>query len=119
MKKIALVVTLIAVLSVYAFAGPLSQDGGGSAIQIHAPNGTLSTALTVNDVTKDLTKVSVYSIYSPTAGCQMRLKKTAATSKALTVKEPLVISGMNTFAKNPATPFVTISGCTAGIYRAQ
>lgn len=122
MKNAALV-TILSILTVafaaFCFAATSTDnqlmDAKGTKVQGYAPNGKKSTALTVNSVTLNQANNVAWSVYTPTA-CKYRMMSTA-TKAGLTRTIP--VNSSITRYKNPATPFINITGCTSGEYDAQ
>lgn len=111
MKKIF--ITIAALLAFTTFAHAESTLVGGSRpIQTFAPDGTLTATLSVNSSTADLSAYALFSVYSGSGTCFMRLMPTSAKSTYTSV--PIPNTTWVTFAKNPVTPFVNMSGCVAG-----
>jgi len=129
MKNIFSLLLMVAILvtASMAIAGPdLSwtspnnfHSSSQAPVQIFAPNGTTTTALAVTSTTVDLTNYVMFGLESGSGTtCYMRMMPTSATG---TYARTLVrIAGSQIIrAKNPATPFVNFSGCTAGSYTLQ
>lgn len=131
MKTIAFVIIGILMLAVTAAfsAGTnglatvpypiVSTPSFPGTIQMFAPNGTTTTALTVVSTTVDLRNYIMYGIESGSGTtCYVRLMPTS--SKGSYVQTLLRTAGTHHIrAKNTATPFLNISGCTAGSYTLQ
>jgi len=116
MKKLLVIVLLLADVSAFA-AGPLEKDTRYSTpIQGFAPNGLLSALLTVNSTTVNASDFLAISIYTPVAA---KVRFMATTSKTGSVSHTLSADQRTTFVVNRTTPFVNISGATGGDYMAQ
>ncbi len=119
MKKLIICLFLLLVTTSAGFAASgakLLVDKDYKPINGFAPNGLLSAALTVNDTAYDMSGILAFSVYAP-ADCKVRLK--ASASKSGTVSETVIGGQWNTIVVSPATPFVSISGCTSGVLRRQ
>ncbi len=88
-------------------------------IQTFAPNGTTTTPLTVYSTTVDLSNYIMYTVESGSGTtCYVRLMPTSA--KGSYARTLLRTAGtFYTRAKNNASPFLNMSGCTAGSYTLQ
>ena len=126
MKIVLIIITLLALVGVSCasdlarvpsniISGPRAPE----AIQMFAPNGTTTTALTVYSTTVDLSNYIMFSLESGSGTtCYVRYMPTSA--KGSYARTLLRTAG--TFyirAKNAATPFANFSGCTAGSYTLQ
>lgn len=114
MKKLILLMLMIPCLSFGA--GMIERDSNGHVIQGFAPNGLESAVLTVNSTTYDMSNTIAFSVYSP-VDCRIRFMATSA--KTGSVSEPVISGAWDVFVVNRNTPFVNLSGCTAGYKRAM
>jgi len=116
--KFIIAMALVLITASAGFAG-LARDPNNNLIQGFAPNGMASQVLTVNSTTFDMTnQFTGFSIFAPTGTtCFIRIMKTS--SKTGTVSEPVlpVAQWSAPLFVNPLTPFVNVSGCTAGWIR--
>lgn len=118
MKRLVTVALFILVMVVPAYGAETSLVGGDRPIQTFAPNGVLTQLLTVNSTTIDLSLYSMFGIYTPTSTtCYMRMMPT--TAKGAHVAATVPVTTWTLRAKNPATPFLNLSGCTAGYVQIQ
>lgn len=111
MLKFILLVVLTLCSCLPAFA-VLPDDGGGTKIQLFAPNGMQSQLLTINSVTIDMTRNHMWLLYSPTA-CKVRYHPTAIKSSSYIAVTIPVTTFINR-GVHKSTPFITFSGCTNG-----
>lgn len=120
------IVGLFAILAIAAAAfagGDLARTDGRfvnqAAIQTFAPDGTTTTTLTVASTTVDLSNYIMYGVESGSGTtCNIRLMPTSA--KGAYKQTVLRTAGTHFLrAKNAATPFLNMSGCTAGSYTLQ
>ena len=118
MKSALIILVLLVSASVFAGGDPsVFGDpvyGHGEIIQGCNFDGTESVLLTVAGLTRDNTKYSCFSVYSP-VDCKIRLM--ASSSKTGSVSEPIFAYQWNTVVANKKTPFANVSGCTGGIWR--
>lgn len=116
MKKI-----LFTTLTVLSFAGIAyaagALMGGNQPIQTFAPDGKLSSTLTVNSSKRDLTGKILYNLYTPT-GTTCIYRNMSTNTKA-GAKITIPVTTFVTRAMNPSTPFLNLSGCTAGTLELQ
>jgi len=110
-------VIALSLLSTTAFAVESSLVGGDRPVQTFAPDGTFAQALSIATMTTDMSNRVLYSVYSGSGTCFLRTMPTAA--KGAYVKVAMPNTTWVTLAKNPATPFVNLSGCVAGYLQAQ
>lgn len=118
MKRIVTVVLFVLVAVGAVHAAETSLVGGDRPIQTFAPNGILTRLLTVNSTTIDLSLYSMFGVYTPAATtCFMRMMPT--TAKGAHVAATVPVTTWTIRAKNPATPYLNVSGCTAGYVQIQ
>lgn len=118
------IVALCFTVASFSEAGTLAYTNpafysAGDPIQVFAPNGTTTTTLTVNSTTVDLTNYVIFEVESGSGTtCNIRLMPTS--SKGAYKQTVLRTAGtLYIRAKNTATPFLNMSGCTAGSYTLQ
>jgi hypothetical protein len=97
----------------------VSSPSYPGSIQMFAPNGTTTTTLTVASTTVNLANYIMFSVESGSGTtCNIRLMPTLA--KGAYAQTVLRVAGTRfDRAKNSATPFLNMSGCTAGSYSLQ
>jgi hypothetical protein len=100
-----------------AISAESSLVGGDRPVQTFAPNGTKVVSLSVNSSTTDMSYYVLFSAYSASGTCFIRLM--ATTAKGTNTQVPLPNTTWITLAKNPATPFVNMSGCVGGFLQRQ
>jgi hypothetical protein len=114
MKKLIFLLLLIPAI---AFALEAQLPGGNKPIQTFAPDGTYASTLTTPNRTVNLADNNMFSVYSVSGTCMMRLMPTTTRAPHVPV---LIPNGVwHTYAKNPATPFVNLSGCVTGYLQRQ
>jgi hypothetical protein len=114
MKKLIFLALTIATT---VFAAEPQLPGGNKPIQQFAPDGSYNRILSVASVTMDLSDNLMYACYSGSGTCYLRLMPTSAKAGMTQVLIPNAV--WLTYAKNPATPFVNMSGCVAGYFQRQ
>ena len=119
MKK--LIIALL--LASTAASAETTLVGGNVPIQAFAPNGTLSQLLTIASTTIDMTGYAQYAVYAASGTtCFKRLMPTSTkpANPATYVASPVLpVTTWIHRAKNPATPFVNMTGCTGGYVEIQ
>lgn len=116
MKRTLLVVSVLLMFTGFAYAAGQLM-GGNQPIQTFAPDGKLTVDLTVNKSTRNLTGKVLYSIYTPSATtCIFRVMSTTTRAGS---KIAIPVTTHSTWAMNPSTPFLNLSGCTGGTLQLQ
>ena len=121
MKRLILVAVMLIAVNAFA-SGDLSRVSsalqfGGQPVQVFAPEVT--TALTVNSVTIDLSNYIMYAVNPlAVATCYMRLMPTS-TKSATYIQAQIPANGWTIRAKNYTNPFLNMSGCTGGYLQKQ
>lgn len=118
MKMLSTVVLVLMMVSV-GFTATLpaglvmSPDGSGAKVPIQgwAPNGKKAQNLTAAQTVINHTNNSIWGLYTP-ANCSFRLQSTA--TKAGLWRTWIGGGSRGLVTKNPATPFVSYSGCNQG-----
>lgn len=111
-------VAIFAIISLLSYSAALVYSaesalvGGDRPVQTIAPDGTQTGTLAVTSSTVDMSNYVLYSIYSASGTCFFRLMPTSA--KSTYVAAPIPNTTWVTFAKNPTTPFLNLSGCVNG-----
>jgi hypothetical protein len=121
MKRILIIAFLLA-STVTAFAIESSLVGGDKPVQAFAPNGALSAITSVNSSVLDLSENVQWALYSGSGTCFYRSMPTnipKTSYRGAYLKVPVSNTTWHIRAKNPATPFVNISGCVAGFTERQ
>lgn len=114
--------TILVLAGLCATVFAAESDLIGSKVQTFAPNGSLTQTLTVNSATVDMSSNVLWSLYTPASTtCYYRLMPSALTGANKTAyKNALIpVSTHVIRAKNPNTPFINMSGCTAGYLERQ
>lgn len=125
MKK--LLTVIVSILAGILFCGLVYGAGelaaptrGTQPSQTFAPEGSLTTTLTVVKTTTDLTGKIMYNIQTPTGTtCLYRLMPTSTSTQATYKRVTVPVVTNVTRAVNRTTPFLNLSGCTAGTLELQ
>lgn len=118
MKKLIIAAALLLVATAAYAASDLMRTpatfANQVAVQFFAPDGANTKTLTVNSSTQSLSDYILYSVYSGSGTCFMRLMPLSTSTKASYTAVPIANTTWTTFAKNNKTPFANMSGCVSG-----
>lgn len=128
MKHLRAVILCLAILlaAVAAFATDMQWTSqqymhtpAQAPVQFFAPS--TATALTAADMTVDLSNYILYGITAGGSGTCYYRTMTANTSAARAAATQVLVpvSTVQVRAKNRATPFLNLSGCTSGYLQEQ
>ena len=108
-----LIIAALLMMASTAFAGGfMPRDSDKVKAPLFSPDGTTAALLTIASTTTDVTNSFMYSVIGTAATCKMRLMPTSAKGAYVAITVPA--ASYLTYAVNPATPFLNLSGCTGG-----
>jgi len=124
LKRILLLAAAAALLvTSIAYSAESTLVGGDRPVQTFAPNGSLSQILTVVSTNVDLRDNVMWALHAYSADCNYRLMPSNLTGDAKIPYQaiPITTTGKTIIvrAKNPATPFLNLSGCTNNFLERQ